>query len=398
MIQSRRNFFKKGFLGLSSLSILPLIEKYNKKIINENYCKDIIYRDLGSTGIKLPIVSMGVMNANLPDLIPASYELGVRHFDTAMSYQSGKNEEMLGKQIKELGVRDNVIIATKIGLPKSIDALSNNELKNYFLSSLDGCLKRLQTDYVDILYIHNVSEVKSMEIPSIKEALIELKENKKVRFIGVSTHKNMSNIIKKATSNKFYDVILTALNFTMSNDEDLLKSIKVASENGIGIIAMKTQGGGRWYKDQLPENYKGKMNATAVLKWALKVEGVTTAIPGYTNFDHMTEDFSVAFNLDYSEEEIQFLKDKNVLLGAAFCRQCEKCLATCPKNVDIPNLMRTCMYLIQYSNIYEAKNTIKSIDEERNIKQCLSCNNCKAKCVNSINIPDRINDLKTIFV
>jgi len=398
MLKSRRDFFEKSIIGFTSFSIAPVFEHVKRlsgiPILND---KKIIYRTLGKTGVKLPVVSMGVMNASLPDLIPASYELGVRHFDTAMSYQSGKNEEMIGQQIKEMGVREKVTIATKIGLPKGIDNYTNEELKKYFITSFDGCLKRLQSDYVDILYIHNVSDTKSMNIEPIKEALLELKDKKKVKFIGVSTHKNMSEVLNEATVSKFYDVVLTSINFTMSNDIDLLSAIKKASDSGIGVIAMKTQGGGRWYKDRSPDNFKGKMNATAVLKWALRVEGVVTAIPGYTNFDHMTEDFSVAYNLEYTEEEIEFLKDKNVLYGAAFCRQCEKCLSYCPNKVDIPSLMRTSMYLMQYSNIYEAKNTLNMIDNGRGISNCIGCDSCKAVCNNRVNIGERIKDLKVLF-
>ena len=255
----------------------------------------------------------------------------------------------------------------------------------------------MQTDYVDILYLHGISDVKHLNIPPIKEALTELKESKKVKFIGISTHKNMAAILNEVAKMKFYDVVLTAINFTMSNDEDLKKAIKNASDSGIGVIAMKTQGGGKWYQDKSPDSFKTKMNATAVLKYALKIDGITTAIPGYTNFDHMKENFSVASDLEYTDDEKQFLKDKNVLLGAAFCRQCEKCLASCPNGVDIPSLMRTSMYLVQYSNLSEARNTIDEIEPTRNIEHCKSCSDCSAKCFNSVNIPERILDLKTIF-
>lgn len=59
----------------------------------------LLTRTLGKTGISLPIVSMGVMNADIPGLLRRSYELGIRHFDTAASYQQGRNEEMVGQVI-----------------------------------------------------------------------------------------------------------------------------------------------------------------------------------------------------------------------------------------------------------------------------------------------------------
>src|SRR5208337_2691153 len=73
----------------------------------------VLQRTLGKTGLTLPIVSMGVMNADVPGLLRRAYELGIRHFDTAAAYQQGRNEEMVGKVIKDLGVRDKVTITTK---------------------------------------------------------------------------------------------------------------------------------------------------------------------------------------------------------------------------------------------------------------------------------------------
>jgi len=58
-------------------------------------------------------VSMGVMNADVPGILRRSYELGIRHFDTAAVYQNGRNEEMVGIVIKEMGIRDKVVISTK---------------------------------------------------------------------------------------------------------------------------------------------------------------------------------------------------------------------------------------------------------------------------------------------
>ena len=112
---------------------------------------DIIYRTLGSTGIKLPIVNMGVMNAFNPELVKKSYEIGVRHFDTAAYYQRGLNEKMVGKVIKELNVRDKVVIATKVYIPPEQRKISSNQAKDFFLKTAEESLKRLQTDYIDIL-------------------------------------------------------------------------------------------------------------------------------------------------------------------------------------------------------------------------------------------------------
>ncbi|MCK4236782.1 MAG: 4Fe-4S dicluster domain-containing protein, partial [Candidatus Krumholzibacteria bacterium] len=61
-------------------------------------------------------------------------------------------------------------------------------------------------------------------------------------------------------------------------------------------------------------------------------------------------DFSVASNLEYTSEEKKLLSDQRVKLGMGFCRQCRVCMSTCPRGVEIPSLMRTHMYAVQYSN------------------------------------------------
>ena len=79
----------------------------------------LIERTLGRTGLKIPVVSMGVMNASAPALVEASYRQGVRHFDTAWFYQRGMNETMVGDVVKQLGCRDQVVIGTKIYLKET---------------------------------------------------------------------------------------------------------------------------------------------------------------------------------------------------------------------------------------------------------------------------------------
>jgi hypothetical protein len=196
----------------------------------------------------------------------------------------------------------------------------------------------------------------------------------------------------------FYDVVLTAINVSMADDVDLHKAVAAAAKKGVGIIAMKTQAGG----NRLPNpdslrDYDGSVIATASLKWVLQNPNITTAIPGYVNFQHMKEDFSVANGLEYTDEEQKFLGDNRISLGLAFCRQCGKCEPTCPQKVDIPSLMRTHMYAAQYANFHEARATLDAIPSGRGIAACNSCGDCTAKCANYVDIAKRIDNLKAMY-
>jgi predicted aldo/keto reductase-like oxidoreductase len=358
-----------------------------------------ICRTLGKTGVSLPIVSMGVMNADVPGLVPRSYELGIRHFDTAARYQQGRNEEMVGRMIKQMGVRDRVTISTKIVRPgwgpgqTPSRSYSPADVRAHFEEVFAGSLKRLQMDYVDILYNHAADSEADINSEGALEAMAALKKGGKARFLGVSSHQP-ELVLKQAMKLGVYDVVLIPINYTMAADAGLLKTIDEAANMGIGIVAMKTQAGGAARPDPKLSPLT-PASQTALLKWVLRHESITTAIPGYTTYEQLEQNFSVVSNLEYSHEEREFLSDKNAA-DAEFCLQCGQCRPDCPLGVDIPQLMRSHMYAVQYSNRWLAAETMASIASGKGLAACDSCESCRATCRNSVNIARKIQHLREI--
>ena len=389
---NRRQFLSQTSFALASVGVARLptlwtadLQKPPAPAAAAEGRKAVIQRTLGRTGIKLPIVSMGVMNANNPELLKQAYEAGVRLFDTALGYQQGRNERMVGDVIAQLGVRDKVIVQTKVPFPR----VPTGEIKAKVLSDFSGCLERLQTKYVDILMIHQPS-VEQMNNPEVMAALTEIKQQKTARFIGVSQHASQAGVLKNAAETGFYDVVLVGFNITNAADADFLSAIKAASAKGVGVIAMKTQTGGR-------SRNLGALNHTALLKWALQHPEITTAIPGYTNSDQLAQSFSVASGLDYTAEEKAWLADKSVMAALDFCKQCGTCLPTCPKGVDIPTLMRTHMYAANYANFEHARATFDAIPTHVSLGNCVECAHCVARCANNVRIAERVADLKMMY-
>jgi len=346
--------------------------------------RSAIQRTLGRTKLQLPIVSMGVMNANNPELLRQAYEAGVRLFDTAQGYQQGRNERMVGDVVSRLGVRDQVVIQTKVPFPRGAA-----DVKTAYLGDVAGCLERLQTSYVDILLLHAPS-VEQMNDAGIAAALKELKQQKKTRFVGVSHHSNQAAILRSAAESGLYDVVVVGFNVTNAADADFLAALKAAAARGVGLIAMKTQTGGRG-------RGLGALNHTALLKWALGHTEFATAIPGFTNADQLNESFSVAAGSFNTPDEKSWLADKNVQLALDFCKQCGTCLPTCPRGVDIPTLMRAHMYAANYANFDQARATFDEVPAASSLANCDGCAACSARCVNRVVIADRIADLKTMY-
>ncbi|MDH7512126.1 MAG: aldo/keto reductase [Clostridiales bacterium] len=399
---SRREFlghslFGLGCFGLARTKGSPFGDRHGV-IQRETPEREPIRRSLGKTGLRLPIVSLGVMNADNPDLVRRAVDLGVRHFDTAHGYQRGRNEAMVGSVIQELGVREKTVIATKAMTPSERQGKTPQQAKQNFIKAVEESLRRLRTDYIDILYVHDIKDAGEINNPGITEALALLKDQKKTRFVGFSTHANMAACIEEACRGKFYDVVLTTFNYALADDTELLSSFQKARDAGIGLIAMKTQCSQYWYRDSLPPSqqryYEGQILHSALLKWALRHDVITTAVPGCTTLYQLETDWQAAFDLAYTQEEERFFQNRKIKTELAYCVQCSRCVSTCPQAVDIPSLMRTHMYLTCYSNPSLASQTLEGVSRSNGLQACSSCDSCRANCSRGVPVVRRIGELK----
>ena len=146
-----RGFFRTGLAGdagidLSKSAICAGLNKPDS---------EIIYRTLGKTGMKVPVISFGVMRSDNPGLCKAAYDNGIKLFDTANGYQNGNNEAMLGILFKDIP-RDIFILPQKSKLPVNRGDGQLQKQQQKTSSRFDDVL-RLKMDYVDILYVHDVS-------------------------------------------------------------------------------------------------------------------------------------------------------------------------------------------------------------------------------------------------
>jgi predicted aldo/keto reductase-like oxidoreductase len=404
---SRRTFFERAFAGLAGAPLaFGSFKGGGRGGGRAEGAPKLIRRTLGRTGLEAPIVGMGVMNADNPELVRKSFELGIRHFDTAANYMRGRNEEMVGAVLKELGGRSEATIATKVYVPHTQRSMSDEQAKEYYLKSAEESLKRLQTDYVDVLYSHSLNEKGWLNKPGILEALRLLKQQGKARFIGFSTHENMAELIDDAADSGVYEVILTTFNYSLAEDPAMFRALHKAEAKGIGLVAMKTQCQQGWYRDAVESAnkqiytryYAGALMNTAMLKWVLRHPFIACAVPGFTSFQQIEEDFPVASDLEYSAEEKKFLEDRQIKLAMqAVCRRCRTCDGQCPRGVDVAELIRVHMYAASYGNFVQARQVLAEIPAGRGLEACRDCSTCRAVCRGSVQIDRRIAELKAIF-
>ncbi len=388
---TRREFLKTSAQGLAISGVSPFFMQSSLfSLLKEG--GDVSYRTLGRTGLKVTMVSFGVMTTDNAGVVAKAIRMGINHFDTANVYQSGNNERMLGEVIKKEIARDKLIIATKVALPrdKAAGRFTADATTAAFIRQYEEGLKRLQTDYADIVYVHNILSPEMVFHEPVLEALTQLKKEGKVRFAGISTHHREEEVIREALKRDFYEVILTAYNFKKDNREAIRQAIAAAAQKGIGIVAMKTQVGG------YDVSSLGISPFQACLKWALNDPNVACAIPGTTNFKQLDENFAVMKGFALSPGDLKQLSRYSAYLNGTYCQGCGQCVGSCIHRLDIPEYMRSYMYLTGYRDTGRALGLLREIASYAPADPCSSCESCSARCPNGIDIRGRMNELSAL--
>lgn len=181
----RRDFMKTTLAGFGGLFFLSVADKAPKERFLDVKGKErkLVYRTLGRTELKLPVINMGVMNSDNPNLIRTALDSGIVLLDTAHAYMQGRNEEVIGGVIKGRP-RDSYLIGSKVSLSQDRTAgrYTDGATEAEFLRKLDLSLKRLGIDSVDILYHHGVSRKESVSHEPVLNAMAKAKKGREIPF------------------------------------------------------------------------------------------------------------------------------------------------------------------------------------------------------------------------
>lgn len=150
-------------------------------------------RNLGTSGLRVSVVGIGCNNfggridtAETGRVIDKAIDLGITFFDTADMYSNrGGSETAMGEVLKG-GKRQKIVLATKCGMQMDEAGKLKGASRRYIMSAVEGSLKRLQTDYIDLYQVHQVDPLTPME--ETLRALDDLVRSGKVRYIGLSNH------------------------------------------------------------------------------------------------------------------------------------------------------------------------------------------------------------------
>lgn len=308
------------------------------------------YTTLGKTDIKVSRICVGCMSFGKPSedfhlwtlgqdetekVVSHALELGINFFDTANCYSHGTSEEFLGKSLRNLKIpRDKVVIASKV-------YYNDGKLsKNAILHEIDGTLKRLGTDYLDLYQIHRFDYETPIE--ETMETLDLLVKAGKVRAIGASAMYGFQfHNMQIAAEKNGWTLFSTLQNhYNLLYREDERELIPVAKQYGVSLIPYSSLAGGHlthknWESGskrdktdkvlhakydkakendikivervaELAEKYGVSMTEIS-LAWLLK-RGVAAPIVGATKPEHF-DDAVKAVDFDLSDEDASFLEE-----------------------------------------------------------------------------------------
>ncbi len=364
---------RRKFLKNMSSALLGMATAYvwraDPSLAKTEKTPNLEYRTLGRTGLKVTVVSMGVMNCSDPAVLHRAFDLGINFYDTADCYMRGRNEEMVGKVFK--GKREKVFIQTKV------HAYEEKKMR----ASVERSLRRLQTDYLDVLLWHGLHSPEEVSDPKLFEFMEKMKKEGKVRFTGFSAHSNMASVLEEAAKLNFHDVALVSYNFTHS--KKLKEAVALAAKSGIGIVAMKTQAGG--YKK---ERMGGLSPHQAALKYILMDQNVSLAIPGVTTIEQI-EECAAVMGTSFSKKNLNELKQYQSFLQGRICTMCGGCTGECPYEVFHSDLLRLVMYHDGYENDSLLRESLQIITRQ-DIQRCSECSSCSVICRRGLDMKAQI--------
>jgi predicted aldo/keto reductase-like oxidoreductase len=296
-------------------------------------------------------------------LVRETINLGINFIDTAHGYAD--SEEKIGQAIKGMK-REELIIATK----------SPANDKKTFNEHLDLSLKRLGTDYIDIMQLHNIGNIEKRDAcfasGGAYEGLMEAVKAGKVRFPGFSTH-SLELCIEIMKSGKF-DVVQFPFNFI--DDAAAKEAVPLAKKLDIGFIAMKPMGGGRLN------------DAGLAFRYLLQFDNIIPD-PGIEKIEEIREIALLVENRPpFTAEDKEQIEKLRADFGATWCHRCDYC-QPCPQEIDI-------------SWVLSAESCRKRFTLERfklmlgqsieKAKTCLKCGQCVTRCPYHLDIPALIKE------
>lgn len=327
------------------------------------------WRRLGRTGLRVSDISFGCGQLQDADVARRAIDRGINYFDTSPDYAHFGSEHALGQAMR--GRRDQVVVATKFC--SAHGHLPNETPVVEIIRSVEGSLRRLATDYVDLIHIHSCDRLDRLLAPNIHEAFDRLREQGKVRFLGVSSHApNLESVASAAIDSGRFDVLMLAYHFGMW--PSLAPILDRATGADVGIVAMKTLKGARPLRlERLPADTNSYPQAA--FRWVLSNASVSCLVVSIVSEEQIFEYLHASGEAPRSADRA-VLERYDALVAGDYCQpHCGVCRTACPAQLPIDDILRARMYHRDYGWAQEARRVLAPL-----ARLAEACRDCSAPC------------------
>ncbi len=320
-----------------------------------NYNPAMAYRELGDTGIRVSVFSLGTGTCN-PEVLKEGVKLGINLIHTSTQYEGGETIKKL-RGVLEGGVREKVYLA----------------LKDNF-DSLEQVLNDLGIDYVDLIMFnrHDPASLK-VDLPTIEKKFLRWRDDGMVGCAGLTTHGSMAECVDLAAAAGFFSVVMPS--YGPKQVEDFGPQRKVLRSKKMSIIAMKTRGEleGGAYEKQIPR--------------VLADPVVSTLLKGTGSIENLKRWSTVAAEARTGMIPRIFDTDNRYAYGYAGCMMCGECGKACPRRIDTAGIVRCTRYYNDAEHSPDqAVRTFREIGGATAVASCSDCGACERACPQRINV------------
>lgn len=358
----RRRFLQ--ILGAAGVG--GMVGSFSEPPVAHAFPMTVRTRPFGRTGIDVPILALGTIfdtGANQL-LLRQAVKWGVTYWDTAQYYNRWGSEPGIDKYLSRYpGEWKKIFLVSKSGKrdPKGLTA------------QLEDSLDNLKTDYLDLFFLHAVSDAGKELTPEIRAWAEQMKSRGKIRLFGFSTHSNMAGCLSHASTLGWIDGIMTICNYRVMTADEMKRAIEACHRAGIGLTAMKTQGASSWscmgktsdesqtLEEQFLDVGMSKEQTRLLAVWTdARIAAVCSQMNTMTILKANTEAAVNQATLTASDRRCF-----DVEARATAPQYCAGCTGTCDslvaEAVPVGKIMRCLMYSRSYGDHFRAQTEFRDI-------------------------------------
>lgn len=365
---SRRSFFKTTGAAAIGAAMVPLGSRNETKAAAPLMAagpEDMPKRTFGRSGIQVPILSLGGM-FDIPSnqtLLKQAIRWGVTYWDTAHVYSGGRSEEGIGQFFSRYpDQREKIFLVTK----------STSRSPRGMSRDLATSLKRMNTDHVDLFFVHAIRDAGTMD-SGMRAWAEEQKDKGRIRLFGFSTHSNMQQCLLDASRLSWIDGIMMTYNYRLMHDETMKRAVAACVDAGIGLTAMKTQGGGPVATDSDRELrlagrfvQKGFTDKQAKLKAVWENPQISAICSQMPTMSILMANIAAAVDRTaLTANDRQLLDDYARETFSGYCAGCTQiCENTVAGNLPVGDVMRYLMYGQSYGDTHDPAAKLAAIPQK----------------------------------